>query len=63
MKKYQWIAYGLDMFGHVIVEVEGLDKNDSRDKALKQLKENNIAFDTMEQFDKVFVNRVGWLKD
>lgn len=63
LKKYQWIAYGLDMFGYIIIEETSVDKTESFNKALKQLKDNNVDFDTLEQFDKVFVNRLGWLKE
>lgn len=62
MEKYQWVAYGLDMFGYVIVETEGVDINDSHNKALKQLQENKVDFDTLEPFDNSFISRMNWLK-
>lgn len=62
METFQWIAYGLDMLGYVIVEVEGVDKTESHHKAVKQLHEKNINFDTLEPFDKSFIGRMGWLQ-
>lgn len=32
MKKFQWVAYGLDMFGCVIIETKGTDIKDSQKK-------------------------------
>lgn len=61
MKKFQWVVYGLDMFGYVIIETDATDINEAHEKAIKLCKENGLDFDTVESFDLTFINRMKWL--
>ena len=61
MNKFQWVAYGLDMFGYVIIETEGIEAKDSHQSAVELFKQQGVDFDTVEPFDESFVNRMQWL--
>lgn len=58
MKKYTWVAYGLDMFGYVVIETEGNDIIEAHEKAVGLYNENKMEFDTVEPFDVSFLERV-----
>lgn len=60
---YQWVAYGLDMFGYIIVETHGETIGESHRKAVTLLKDNGVEFDTVELFAHDFIERAGWLKN
>lgn len=61
MQMFQWVAYGLDMFGYVVIEIEGMSYAESHEKAVEQFKQSGLDFDTIEPFDKNFIKRLNWL--
>ncbi|MDT0160330.1 hypothetical protein [Bacillus sp. AG4(2022)] len=63
MEKFKWIVYGLDMDYDVIIESEGIDRNDSHAEAVAKCELYGLDFDTIEPFNKSFVNRLNWLND
>lgn len=63
MNTFQWVVYGLDTFGYVIIETEDYNWNNAHKKAVTLCEEKGLDFDTVEPFDQEFVRRMGWLKD
>jgi hypothetical protein len=58
--KYQWVAYGLDMTGYLIIETEGTTMVESHRKAVEQFNELLVDFDVVELFDSSFRKSLGW---
>lgn len=63
MEKFKWIVYGLDMEYDVIIESEGLDRNDSHAEAVAKCQQFGLDFDTIEPFNRSFMERANWIKD
>lgn len=62
MKKFIYVAYGIDMeIDYAIVEVLADNQEEAIQLATDDFESAGIDFDTIEPFDEIFMKRVGIL--
>ena len=50
--KHTWVIYGLDMEGTETITTEGIDLNESHDRAVKHFNNTNLEWDCCESYER-----------